>query len=67
MQTGPHVQSGYDLALTELIGAGEHRFVVNTVSEAGREILAELEQRMATTTCICRSKSSTWFKYESHG
>jgi ferredoxin len=48
MQTGPHVQSGYDLALTELIGDGEHRFVVQTGSEAGREILAELKHDEAS-------------------
>jgi hypothetical protein len=48
MGTGPHVQGGYDLALTELVGGGEHRFLVQTGSEAGRGILRELEQREAT-------------------
>ncbi|MFZ0889000.1 MAG: hypothetical protein WA005_11150, partial [Candidatus Binataceae bacterium] len=35
MGTGPRVSDGYDLALTELIGAGVHEFVVEIGSEAG--------------------------------
>lgn len=48
MGTGPQVRAGYDLALTELVGDGDHRFLVQTGSEAGREILKELEQSEAT-------------------
>jgi ferredoxin len=48
MNTGPQATGGYDLALTEIAGAGEHRFVVDAGSEAGRTVLAELPHRDAT-------------------
>ena len=48
MNTGPKAASGYDLALTEIIGQGEHQFVVEAGSEAGRMVLAELPHRDAT-------------------
>src|SRR5512132_2312440 len=38
METGPKAESGYDLALTELL-EGEHRFLVEVGSERGREVL----------------------------
>jgi sulfhydrogenase subunit beta (sulfur reductase) len=47
MQTGPRAESGYDLALTELLG-GEHRFLVEAGSERGAEVLAALPVREAT-------------------
>jgi len=46
MGTGPKVQAGYDLALTELLD-GEHRFLVEAGSERGIEVLAELPGRRA--------------------
>ncbi|MDR3472346.1 MAG: 4Fe-4S dicluster domain-containing protein [Devosia sp.] len=46
MGSGPKVEAGYDLALTE-ITEGEHRFVVEAGSETGREVLAELPGRAA--------------------
>jgi sulfhydrogenase subunit beta (sulfur reductase) len=46
MGTGPRADSGYDLALTELL-EGEHRFLVEVGSERGAEVLAELPQREA--------------------
>ena len=46
MGTGPKVESGYDLALTELLD-GEHRFLVEVGSERGAEVLAELPHRAA--------------------
>lgn len=48
MGTGPRARGGYDLALTEVVGNGEHRFLVQVGSEAGREVLAELEHREAS-------------------
>lgn len=48
MGTGPRARGSYDLALTELVGNGEHRFLVQVGSEAGREVLAELEHRKAS-------------------
>jgi len=48
MHTGPKTTGGYDLALTELIGDGEHRFVVDVGSEEGSAVLAEVAHRSAT-------------------
>src|SRR5829696_6164085 len=47
MGTGPHVTAGYDLALTELLDDGGHRFLVEVGSDRGRDILAELPARPA--------------------
>ena len=47
MGTGPRADSGFDLALTELLDGGEHRFLCEAGSERGREILAELPHRPA--------------------
>jgi sulfhydrogenase subunit beta (sulfur reductase) len=49
MNTGPKVADGYDLALTEIVAEGEHRFVVDVGSEEGRAVLAALPQREATS------------------
>jgi sulfhydrogenase subunit beta (sulfur reductase) len=46
MGTGPRVESGYDLALTELLD-GEHRLLVQAGSDRGAEVLAELPRRDA--------------------
>jgi ferredoxin len=46
MGTGPRAESGYDLALTEILD-GEHRFLVEAGSERGGEILAGLPGRAA--------------------
>lgn len=48
MATGPQANHGYDLALTEIVGEGEHRFLIEVGSEAGREVLAGLDCRAAT-------------------
>jgi len=47
MGTGPRAESGFDLALTELL-AGEHRFVVEVGSDRGAEVLADLIPERAT-------------------
>ena len=41
--TGPRVSSGYDLCLTELLDSGPHRFMVETGTDRGAEVLAEIE------------------------
>jgi ferredoxin len=46
MGTGPRAESGYDLALTEIL-EGEHRILVEVGSARGAEVLAELESRPA--------------------
>ncbi len=48
MDTGPTVSSGYDLALTEVIDAPRHYFVVRAGSDEGRSILQALPGRCST-------------------
>jgi ferredoxin len=48
MGTGPRAEEGFDLALTEVVD-GEHRFVVEAGTERGRELLASLPTRPATS------------------
>ncbi|HUJ97826.1 MAG TPA: 4Fe-4S dicluster domain-containing protein [Stellaceae bacterium] len=48
MQTGPKVESGFDLALTELLDAGRHEFLVEIGSDRGAELLAKTPHRPAT-------------------
>ncbi len=45
METGPKVEAGYDLALTEVIDDESHRFVVEIGSERGAEVLKEVPSR----------------------
>jgi ferredoxin len=47
MGTGPKVEAGYDLALTEILD-GEHRFLVEVGSVRGDAVLAALPHREAT-------------------
>jgi sulfhydrogenase subunit beta (sulfur reductase) len=47
METGPKADSGFDLALTELLDAGRHDFLVEAGSEAGAALLARLPHRPA--------------------
>jgi ferredoxin len=47
MHTGPRVQAGFDLALTELLAAPQHSFVVEVGSQPGAAVLAEVEHRKA--------------------
>jgi sulfhydrogenase subunit beta (sulfur reductase) len=42
MGTGPRAEAGFDLALTELLGDGEHQLLCEAGSARGREILAAL-------------------------
>jgi ferredoxin len=50
MGSGPRATKGFDLALTELLDDGPHRFVVEVGSERGAEVLAALSHRPATAT-----------------
>ena len=43
MGAGPRASSGFDLALTELIGPGSHEFLIEVGSELGAEVLSEIE------------------------
>jgi sulfhydrogenase subunit beta (sulfur reductase) len=57
MGTGPRVQAGYDLALTELLD-GEHRFLAEAGSERGAELLAELPSRPAEAPDLAAADAS---------
>ncbi|HET6414047.1 MAG TPA: 4Fe-4S dicluster domain-containing protein [Anaeromyxobacter sp.] len=48
MGNGPPSKAGFDLALTELLEPGGHRFLVEVGSDRGAEVLAELEPAPAT-------------------
>jgi ferredoxin len=45
MGTGPQAEAGFDLALTELIDAARHEFLVEVGSEAGGQLLDRLQHR----------------------
>ena len=47
MNSGPAVGEGFDLALTELVDAENHRFVIETGSDRGRALLDQIECRKA--------------------
>lgn len=47
MGTGPEVNRYYDLAMTELVGDGDHRFLFTAGSDAGRAVLDRLPTRPA--------------------
>ena len=47
MNTGPRAETGFDLALTELLDDAGHRFVVEAGSDEGAELLAGLGARQA--------------------
>jgi formate hydrogenlyase subunit 6/NADH:ubiquinone oxidoreductase subunit I len=48
MQAGPKAESGFDLALTELLDNSRHEFVVEVGSAAGVEVLEQVPHRAAT-------------------
>lgn len=48
MNTGPRAQSGFDLALTELIDADRHTFLVEVGSDAGADVLAHVPHQPAS-------------------
>lgn len=48
MDAGPGVDTGFDLALTELITDGDHRFLVEIGSQAGTEMMAAVPHEPAT-------------------
>jgi formate hydrogenlyase subunit 6/NADH:ubiquinone oxidoreductase subunit I len=50
LNTGPGAVGGFDLALTELITAGGHQFLVQSGSPPGDKLLARLDWEPATAT-----------------
>ena len=58
MGTGPSVSDGADLVLTELLGSGEHRFLVRAGSERGAEVLSELQTTPATEADVTQAEAA---------
>jgi ferredoxin len=48
MNTGPRVEKGFDLALTELVDDDQHNFLVETGSDDGLRLLEEVPHRVAS-------------------
>ena len=48
MQTGPKADSGFDLALTELIDGDSHEFLVEVGSARGADVLEQVPHRAAS-------------------
>ena len=59
MKTGPKATAGFDLALTEILEGERHYFVIESGSEAGAEVLAELPQRPAGEPEISAAAAAT--------
>jgi formate hydrogenlyase subunit 6/NADH:ubiquinone oxidoreductase subunit I len=63
--SGPRAQAAFDLALTELLGEDGHRFLVETGSARGRDIVERLELRRAENADLqaadrlCRKAAET--------
>jgi len=58
MGSGPRAKAGFDLALTELVGADGHRFIVETGSERGAEVLAELQTAPAADADLQQAEAA---------
>jgi ferredoxin len=56
MGTGPRAQAGFDLALTELLDGGGHRFVAEAGSAEGAELLAALGAPEATAADVAAAR-----------
>lgn len=59
MEAGPRAEAGFDLALTELVGDGEHLLLVQAGSERGRELLAALHPAPALAEHRARALAAT--------
>ena len=56
MDTGPQVRQGYDLALTEILDAERHVFLVEAGTEIGAALLAHLDARSATDDDVAEAR-----------
>ena len=57
MGTGPRATTGYDVRLVELVG-DEHVFLVDSGTERGRELVAELPTRAATAAELAAAEGA---------
>jgi sulfhydrogenase subunit beta (sulfur reductase) len=56
-QTGPKADTGFDLALTELLYEGHHDFLVEVGSETGAELLAQVPHRLASDAQLAAAEA----------
>lgn len=56
MGTGPSAAQGFDLCLTELLDRNAHRFVIESGSRRGEEILSGIHSRLASQEEIERAE-----------
>jgi formate hydrogenlyase subunit 6/NADH:ubiquinone oxidoreductase subunit I len=52
LETGPKLTKGFDLLLTELLEPGNHRFLVETGSRRGAELLSQLQSTSASREAV---------------
>jgi ferredoxin len=58
MGTGPEAGPGYDLALTELVSADQHRFLVEVGSPAGAAVLAGVPVQGADDATVASARGA---------
>jgi ferredoxin len=58
MNTGPKVRSGFDLALTEMVGQGGHWFLAEAGTEHGAGVLAEAPHRPASAEEVAAAQQA---------
>ena len=58
MGTGPGADTGYDLALTEVLDEGGHRFLVEVGSQRGAEVLERVPSERAGEATVRRARSA---------
>ena len=57
MKTGPKAETGFDLALTEILSENSHTFLIEAGSEPGAGLLAQLPKRPATSDDLTAAKA----------
>jgi sulfhydrogenase subunit beta (sulfur reductase) len=57
MGTGPGADQGYDLALSEMVDEGGHRFVVDVGSARGTDVLDQVPSEPADEATVRRARS----------
>ena len=58
MGTGPGAETGYDLALTEVVGGGGHRFLVQVGSPCGADVMERVPAEPADEATVRRAQSA---------
>jgi len=58
MGTGPGAETGYDLALTEMVGEGGHRFLVQVGSPRGADVMERVPTEPADEATVRRARSA---------